>query len=71
MTVAGTYLLANLAASGITASKNGWKHFLLLPLVYAILHLSYGLGFLVGLVKFVHRWSDRQGKVPVFEEGNV
>ena len=71
LAVAGTYLLANLAASGITASKNGWGHFLLLSLVYAILHLSYGLGFLVGLVKFVHRWGDKQGKVPAFERKNV
>jgi hypothetical protein len=38
----------------------------LLSLVFVILHLSYGLGFLVGLIKFWNRWSDKVGKVPVF-----
>jgi len=58
------YLLANLSASVITSAKKGWKHLSYLPLIFAILHLGYGLGFLVGLVKFADRWSDRRGKVP-------
>lgn len=62
--VAGAYLVANLSASVITSAKKGWKHLALLPLIFAILHLSYGLGFLVGLVKFTNRWGDRRGKVP-------
>ncbi len=65
--VGGSYVLANLAASAATASKKGWRHLALLPVVYAILHLSYGLGFLAGLVKFWNRWGDRVGKVPRFE----
>jgi succinoglycan biosynthesis protein ExoA len=65
--VSGSYVLANLAASAATASKKGWRHLSLLPVVYAILHLSYGLGFLAGLVKFWNRWGDRVGKVPRFE----
>ena len=60
----GGYVLANLGASVATASKKGWRHLPLLPAVYAILHLSYGLGFLVGLVKFWNRWGDKKGKVP-------
>ena len=64
--IGGSYMLANLAASIWTASRNSWKSIFLLPVVYAILHLSYGLGFLVGLVKFAHRWGDREGEVPDF-----
>jgi glycosyltransferase involved in cell wall biosynthesis len=60
----GSYVVANLAASVLTASKKGWRHALQLPVVYAILHLSYGLGFLVGLFKFWNRWSDKKGRVP-------
>ncbi len=30
----------------------------------AIIHFSYGLGFLIGLVKFANRWNDKTGKVP-------
>jgi len=59
------YLPANLAASIITASGQGFKKLLLLPLAFAIIHLSYGLGFLVGLFKFWNRWKDKVGKVPI------
>jgi succinoglycan biosynthesis protein ExoA len=62
--VAGSYALANLAASALTASRKGWQHITFLPVVYAILHVSYGFGFLAGLVRFCHRWGDRVGKVP-------
>jgi len=62
--VTGSYLLANLAASFLTAAQKGWKHVFLLPATFAILHLSYGMGFLVGLVKFINRWGDKKGKVP-------
>jgi succinoglycan biosynthesis protein ExoA len=65
--VGGSYVLANLAASVATAAKKSWRHLPLLPLVYATVHLSYGLGFLAGLVKFWNRWGDRVGKVPRFD----
>lgn len=58
------YLLANLAASIITASGQGFTKVLLLPLAFAIIHLSYGLGFLVGLFSFWNRWGDKHGCVP-------
>ena len=61
----GIYLLANLGASLITSISKGLRFFPLLPLTYAILHLSYGLGFLAGLVRFWNRWSDKEGKVPI------
>jgi len=72
------YLLANLTASIWTVIKNNrithnslftTLHFLLLlPPTYAILHLSYGFGFLVGLVKFWKRWGDKIGMVPTFPD---
>lgn len=62
--IPGLYLLANLSASLLTASRRGWRALPFLPIVFAILHLSYGLGFLLGLVKFANRWGDRAGKVP-------
>ncbi len=58
------YLIANLGASLWTASKRGWRYLPFLPLTFAILHLSYGIGFLAGLVKFWNRWGDKIGKVP-------
>lgn len=32
-----------------------------LPLAYALLHLGYGSGFLVGLLRFAGRWQNRHG----------
>lgn len=55
--LAGVYLLANLTAALCTCAKHGWRHLALLPLAYAILHLSYGTGFLSGLLRFYNRWE--------------
>ena len=63
------YLVSNLFASIYNAFKRGWEYLPLLPFVFAILHVSYGTGFLVGLIKFTRRWGDRAGKVPSFHPG--
>ncbi len=60
----GVYLLANLVTTVITVWGQGLKKFLFLPIVFAIIHISYGLGFLAGLFKFWNRWHDKIGKVP-------
>jgi glycosyltransferase involved in cell wall biosynthesis len=69
--IGGAYLLANGAASLITAGRKGWRHLPLLPLIFAILHFSYGLGFLIGLFRFWHRWGDQQGKTPLYRPHHV
>jgi hypothetical protein len=53
----GAYLLANLVASLRIASREGWRTFWLLPMAFATIHISYGLGFLMGLFKFADRWK--------------
>ncbi len=69
--IAGLYLTANLLASLWTAAQRGWRYLPLLPVVFANLHLSYGAGFLTGLVKFARRWGDKTGKVPPFQSAHV
>ncbi len=64
------YLLANLSASILTASGHGLKKLLLLPFAFSVIHLSYGMGFLVGLFKFWNRWSDRSGQIPTLHWNN-
>jgi succinoglycan biosynthesis protein ExoA len=64
----GAYLLANLTASIWTARHKSMKVLPLLPIAFAILHFSYGLGFLVGLFRFIHRWGDKEGKVPALQK---
>jgi succinoglycan biosynthesis protein ExoA len=58
--LAGLYIVANLIASAITAFRSQLSFSLILPLVFAILHFSYGSGFAVGLVRFANRWSQTQ-----------
>jgi succinoglycan biosynthesis protein ExoA len=57
--IACTYMASNLVASTVLARSHGWKYLPVLPAAFASLHLSYGLGFLAGLVKFWNRWTDR------------
>ncbi len=43
------YVFAALAASAKIASEKGWRYLPVLPLAFACLHVSYGLGFLESL----------------------
>ena len=47
-----TYCFASLAAAFITAQRDGWTLFPMLPLVFATYHVSYGIGFLLGIFYF-------------------
>lgn len=62
--VLGVYILANLAASLLIAIKKGLRFMFLLMFAFGILHVSYGAGFLVGLIVFMNRWRDTTGSVP-------
>lgn len=64
--VLGSYLLANLCASLLTAGWQGLRYLPLLPWTYAILHLGYGTGFLLGLARFIRRWKHKDLPMPVF-----
>jgi len=56
--VIGSYVISNSVASVLVARRKGWQLLPLLPAAFAILHLAFGLGFLVGLIKFWNRWLD-------------
>jgi hypothetical protein len=49
--LAGAYALASLGASLRAAGRANRRYLPVLPLAFACLHLSYGLGFLVGLAR--------------------
>jgi glycosyltransferase involved in cell wall biosynthesis len=53
----GAYAGACLVAAIATAPSAGWRYVPVLPLVFAVLHVSYGAGFIKGLVVFVRRWE--------------
>jgi succinoglycan biosynthesis protein ExoA len=56
--ILASYLLCLAGATVLLASGRPAGVVVRLPLAFAILHVSYGLGFLVGLVRFVARWGD-------------
>jgi succinoglycan biosynthesis protein ExoA len=49
----GAYAVCNLAASFLTAARQGWALFPLLPFVFPCYHLAYGYGFLRGIWDFM------------------
>jgi succinoglycan biosynthesis protein ExoA len=51
LTVLLVYLAASLFFSTLLAWKQGWRYLPILPVVFATLHLSWGSGFLWGLVR--------------------
>jgi succinoglycan biosynthesis protein ExoA len=46
------YGVAALAAAFAAVYRRGWRYFPLLPVVFACMHLSWGVGFWIGLVRF-------------------
>ena len=51
--ILGSYIIANLAFSLIISFKKGFRFFFVLPLVFATLHFSYGIGYLKGIWDFI------------------
>jgi succinoglycan biosynthesis protein ExoA len=62
--ILGSYILANLSVSLYTSAHSGWRYLRLLPTTFAILHLSYGFGFMLGLLRLCWRWNDDTIQVP-------
>ena len=58
--LSGAYLAAALAATAAAGRRSPAKDLPLLPAVFAVLHLSYGAGFLAGLARFWNRWGRRR-----------
>lgn len=58
--LAASYTGVSLIASLLAARRHGWATLPYLPVVFAIYHVSYGLGFLLGSVKLLSK-PDRRG----------
>jgi glycosyltransferase involved in cell wall biosynthesis len=52
------YLLANLLASVVVASRTAWRHLLRLPVVFLLVHLGWGFGFLAGWCHWPFKGRD-------------
>lgn len=45
----GVYVTANVAASLLISARHGWRYLAGLPLVFGMIHLGWGAGFVAGL----------------------
>ena len=54
----GSYAIADVTASILSSRKTTYRLLPLMPVVFATIHLAYGLGFLTGLVRFWKRWGQ-------------
>lgn len=61
--VTATYVVVNLAATWRIGTTANWKHWPILAASFALLHLSYGFGFLLGLGAFWNAWGNRKNKL--------
>src|SRR5262245_28811196 len=68
--IIGAYVTCNLIASIAVACRHGWRHLVRLLLIFATLHVAYGVGFVSGLVRFSRRWRDRTGLAPQSSEAD-
>lgn len=57
---AGAYILVNLASSVAVASRNGWKYFYILPLIYFCVHGGLAWGFISGAARAVLVKSEKK-----------
>jgi hypothetical protein len=55
VTVILSYILCNMLFSLKIAKKNGFKYLFIMPLIFLTLHLSYGLGSLVGIFNIIRK----------------
>jgi len=63
--VASAYAVAVALAAAVVARTHGWEHFARLVRAFATMHLSWGAGFIVGVVKFRQNWWRQEPPPPL------
>ena len=64
LAAAGAYALALTAATAMAARRYGWRRAAPLAVVFAIMHCSWGAGFLTGALRFAPRWLSDEPQPP-------
>ena len=55
LTVIGLYSIVNILATCLECKKHGWKYIVVLPILFMSVHISYGIGTILGLIKYMFR----------------
>jgi succinoglycan biosynthesis protein ExoA len=58
--VLASYLAVSLAYSVSLAARHGWQYLVGLPVTFAVIHVSWGIGFWWGWVRFLFRGGHEQ-----------
>lgn len=66
--LAFTYLTTIAVLGCNIGIRAGWRACLATSLAFGIIHLAWGSGFLVGLIRHAGRWGANGGRVPHLEE---
>jgi len=61
--ILGSYIITDLVFSLRISLKKGFRFFFVLPLVFAIMHFSYGLGYLKGIWDFIILRRHKKKKI--------
>jgi hypothetical protein len=69
LAAAGIYVAGTLAAAVLTARRAGLRYAAGLAVAFPTFHLSWGAGFLAGLVRFLPRWFRPNPVPPVLAPG--
>lgn len=60
------YLASTFAVALVVARRHGWALFPILPIVFSIYHVSYGIGFAIGIFHFYRRDASRPSAKTAF-----
>ena len=63
-----SYLTINLSFTLYESIKSKFKHSMFLPLIFFLMHFSYGFGFLLGLFYFIRKWRKNTIKDSSFNK---
>lgn len=53
--ILGLYLVVDIIATVLECKKHGWKYIVVLPILFMSVHISYGVGTILGLIKYMFR----------------
>jgi glycosyltransferase involved in cell wall biosynthesis len=67
--IAGAYALAVTGAAAAVARRRGWRLFFPVAAAFAVMHVSWGCGFLFGALRFASRWFVDEPQPPRLPEG--
>ena len=57
LAMAGMYIVISLGFASVSAARNGWRFFPILPIVFGTYHLAYALGFLLAIAYQPVTWD--------------